>query len=150
MRSKPTLADLRHRLMEIQADVDETIRAIDAVGGSARTTTAMASARPLGRRRPVREVVLEYLDDLGWPANARELATYAAARYGRELPSVRFGSLGADERTAYAKGAVRPVWLCHALSHERGDVVRRQWARSDWALERGSWRPRRPACSISS
>jgi LacI family repressor for deo operon, udp, cdd, tsx, nupC, and nupG len=135
MRSKPTLADLRHRLMEIQADVDETIRAIDAVGPQ-RAAATTPTPRQAGRRRPVREVVLEYLEDLGWPANARELAMYASARYGRELPSVRFGSLGADERTAFAKGAVRPVWLCHALSHERGDVVRRQWARSDWPLER--------------
>jgi LacI family transcriptional regulator len=136
MRSKPTLAELRARLLEIQADVDETIRSIDATSGQARTAPAKPPGRIAGRRRPVREVVLEYLEDLGWPANGRELAMYAAARYGRELPSVRFGSLGADERTAYVKGAVRPVWLCHALSHDRGDVVRRLWARSDWPLER--------------
>jgi DNA-binding LacI/PurR family transcriptional regulator len=136
MRSKPTLAELRDRLLEIQADVDETIRSIDASGGKPRAASSRPAGRLGGRRRPVREVVLECLEDLGWPANGRELAMYASARYGRELPSVRFGSLGADERTAYVKGAVRPVWLCHALSHDRGEVVRRLWARSDWPLER--------------
>ena len=114
---------LRDRLLEIQADVDETIRSIDAAGSQPRVPPAKPAGRITGRRRPVREVVLEYLEDLGWPANGRELAMYASARYGRELPSVRFGSLGADERTAYVKGAVRPVWLCHALSHDRGEVV---------------------------
>jgi DNA-binding LacI/PurR family transcriptional regulator len=136
MRSKPTLAELRDRLLEIQADVDETIRSIDASGGKPRAASSRPAGRLAGRRRPVREVVLECLEDLGCPANGRELAMYASARYGRELPSVRFGSLGADERTAYVKGAVRPVWLCHALSHDRGEVVRRLWARSDWPLER--------------
>jgi DNA-binding LacI/PurR family transcriptional regulator len=136
MPPKPTLADLRRRLTELQADVDDTLQALDTVGRVRREPKARPAVAPPLRRRPVREVVLEYLEDLGWPASGRELAMYAAARYGRELSSERFGSLGADERTAYAKGAVRPVWLCHALNHERGDVVRRLWTRSDWPLDR--------------
>src|SRR5262249_2766313 len=51
----------------------------------------------------------------------------------------RFGTLSRDEERAFSRanqsGAARPVWLCHALTYDRGEPIRRLWARSDWALE---------------
>jgi hypothetical protein len=52
MPPKPTLADLRRRLMELQADVDETIQALDAVRPEPAPTTKAPGAVPVrGRQR---------------------------------------------------------------------------------------------------
>jgi LacI family transcriptional regulator len=46
MESKPTLAELRNRLKELQAGVDETIRALDAVDEAPRAAPATRPPRP--------------------------------------------------------------------------------------------------------
>src|SRR5262249_19789948 len=83
------------------------------------------------RGRPVRALVLDALDDLGWPAYTREIALYCQARYGRVLSPTRFGTLASDEVKSYLKGK-RPqtVWLCFGLTSTRGEAIRRLWARS--------------------
>ena len=97
-------------------------------------------------------MTLDALDDLGWPAYSRELMLYLRARYGRMVNSTRFGTLGSDEITAFGKrdlgnearalndGVRRPgpraVWLCFSLTFDRGEAIKRLWARSDWSLER--------------
>jgi hypothetical protein len=134
VKNDDTYETLQDRLRRLQSELDETIRALDRVERS-QPAAAEGPVEATGRRRPVREIVLECLEDLGWPAYAREISLYAAARYGRELPPARFGSLSADERAAFLGGSVRPVWLCHGLAYERGDGIRRLWARSDWPLE---------------
>jgi hypothetical protein len=107
-----------------------------------------ASPRP----RPLRLMVLDALDDLGWPTYSRELMLYLKARYGRTVTPTRFGTLGSDEVKAFAKrgsgdensatgdgvrrAGPRPVWLCFGLTYDRGEPIKRLWARSDWPLER--------------
>jgi hypothetical protein len=95
------------------------------------------TARTLGpphRSRPVRAHVLDCLEDLGWLTFTRELSQYSAARYGRDIPSNRFGPLTRDEVLSYHKGTPRPVWLCFGLTHDRYEPIKRLLGRSDWPL----------------
>jgi hypothetical protein len=90
-------------------------------------------------RRGVREVVLDSLHVLKCLSYSQHIAGFARAVYGREIAATRFGTLSRDEEHAFERaiqsGARRPVWLCHALTYDRGEPIRRLWARSDWALE---------------
>lgn len=116
-------------------------------------TGPVESPTPVNPRpRPLRLLVLDALDDLGWPTYSRELMLYLKARYGRNVNPTRFGTLGSDEIKAFGNRASsddspatnegirragpRPVWLCFGLTHDRGEAIKRLWARSDWPLER--------------
>jgi hypothetical protein len=88
--------------------------------------------------QPVRNVILDALEDLGWATYSRELALYIQSRYGRRIPPARFGTLANDEMRAYRQGGTpRTVWLCFGLTFDRHQPIKRLWARSDWPLE---WR----------
>lgn len=119
-------ADLEGRLLEVQRQLDE----LDA-GRNDR-------AAPRGHSRkagaPLRNVVLDSIHDLGCLVYSRELQMYLRARVGRVVQPSRFGTLGSDEAAALDKGRPRPVYLCHALTAERGEAIKRLWARSDWPL----------------
>ena len=83
----------------------------------------------------MRDLVLDALDEIGFTCYAQQLMLYIKARYGRELNPTRFGTLSVDEERAYSRGTSRPVWLCHGLTFDRAEPVKRLWARSDWARE---------------
>lgn len=90
-----------------------------------------------GSKRPVRELVLDSLDELGWPAYTREITQYCTARFGREIAATRYGSLMKDEMQAFRPGTSRrPVWLCFALTSDRHQAIKRLLCRSDWPLDR--------------
>jgi hypothetical protein len=90
-----------------------------------------------GSKRPVRELVLDSLDELGWPAYTRELTQYCGARFGREIPATRYGPLMKDEMQAFRPGTNRrPVWLCFALTSDRHQAIKRLLCRSNWPLHR--------------
>lgn len=93
-----------------------------------------AARAPRGRSVPVRDVVLNALEDLGCIAFSRELMLYLQARYGREVPAARFGSLAKDEQAAFESRRPRPVYLAHGLTSERFEAIKRLWGRSDWPL----------------
>jgi hypothetical protein len=42
--------------------------------------------------------------------------------------------LAADELRSFDSSRPRPVYLCHCLTHDRGQAMKRFWARSDWPL----------------
>jgi hypothetical protein len=119
------------------AKVDQALRALDhamhrALAGS---RGHAAPALPSRGTRPVRGLVLDALDDLRWPAYAREISLYRAARYGSEIPLNRFGTLGSDEMKAFDRGSrPRTVWLCFCLTYNRAEPIKRLLARSDWSL----------------
>jgi hypothetical protein len=79
-------------------------------------------------------MLLDCLSDVGLMTYSQQLAIYAKGRYGREIPSTRFGSLSRDEENAARNNRTREVWLCHGLTFDRGEPIRRLWARSDWPL----------------
>ena len=89
---------------------------------------------PRQRQVPLRILVLDSLQDFGTIAYSRELALYLPARYGRKVNASRFGTLGSDEATASKNGRPRPVSLCHGITAERGEAIKRLWGRSDWPL----------------
>jgi len=97
--------------------------------------------RPLGvehnqtASRPVRLLLLDSLDDFQSIAFTRELAIYCRARYDRDIPSTRFGTVADDEVKSYFKGKrPRTVWLCFALTADRAEPIKRVFGRSDWPL----------------
>lgn len=89
-----------------------------------------------GSKRPVRELVLESLDELKWPAYTREITQYCSARFGRDIPASRYGPLVKDEMDAFRPGTSRrPMWICFALTSDRHQGIKRLLCRSDWPLE---------------
>lgn len=118
------------RLLEERKRIDREIERLE------RELSAEGCATTLPRR-PVREVLLDALSELGFPAFSRQLRLYVKARYGREIPQTRFGTLASDEVKAFHRGTSRAVWLCFALLADRFERIGSLWARSDWPLE---WR----------
>lgn len=85
--------------------------------------------------RPLRDMVLDLLQDAGNPLNSLLLASVLRPLHGREIPATRFGTLSNDEAKSFDSSRARPVYLCHCLTHDQGQPVKRFWARSDWPLE---------------
>src|SRR6266508_4090623 len=73
------------------------------------------------RPRPLRLMVLDGLDDLGWMTFSRQMMLYLRARYGRDVSPTRFSSLAKDEIAAFTSKRPRSVYLCHGLVHDRPD-----------------------------
>jgi hypothetical protein len=89
--------------------------------------------------QPLRQALLDALDDLGYPTTSRTLAAFLAARVGREVPSNQFGRVAAQERAAFRRGGegARPVWLGSGVAADGFRPIKRIWGRSDWPLD---WR----------
>ncbi len=84
------------------------------------------------RGRPLREIVLDMLHESRCSLNSLLLASVIGPLHGRKVASTRFGTLSNDEAKSYDSSRVRPVYLCHCLTHDKGQAVKRFWARSDW------------------
>jgi hypothetical protein len=140
----------REEILRIRAELDAMLRDVDRKLGHRTNGNAAAepvdraedvfglvmSSAPKLRGRPVRDLMLDSLEDLASPAYSRELALYCEARYGRKVPAERFGTLASDEIAAYRKApGRRPVYLCFALTADRHEPIKRLLARSDWPLE---------------
>jgi len=93
-------------------------------------------ARPevLKSRVPLRIIVLSQLLDAGTALNSLLLSRLIQARLSKKVPSTRFGTLSTDEEKSYLSRRPRPVYLCHCLSYDTGEPIKRYWARSDWPL----------------
>jgi hypothetical protein len=98
------------------------------------------------RRQPLRQALLDALDDLRYPTTSRTLAAFLAARVGRETPSNQFGRIAAQERAAFRRGGegARPVWLGSGVAADDFRAIKNVWGRSDWALD---WRVVAPTSS---
>jgi hypothetical protein len=94
-----------------------------------------AVLRSASIKRSVRDLVLESLDEIGFPVYSQQLALLIRALFGREVPATRFGTLSVDEERTFARAAPRSVWLAHGLTFDRAEPIKRIWARSDWPLE---------------
>jgi hypothetical protein len=84
--------------------------------------------------RPLRELVLDMLQEAGAPLNSLLLASVIRPLFGRTVPATRFGTLSDDEAKSYDSSRARPVYLCHCLTRDQGQAVKRFWAKSDWPL----------------
>lgn len=133
-RRQARRAVLEAEVQELMARAQAKLREIEGLDVDARRNTTEASGGV--QRRPLRALILDALEEIGSPTYTRELILFLRARYGREVPPTRFGSLSSDERNAFERGGPRPVWLCHGITWDRGEAIKRLWARSDWPLER--------------
>lgn len=126
---------LRQEELELERRLDE-VRSQLSVARQKRGPAPhrRGAARP-AERRPLRELVLDVLNDAGAPLNSLLIASVFQPVYKRDVPSTRFGTLSADEQRSFDSTRPRPVYLCHCLTHDRGQAMKRFWARSDWPLE---------------
>ncbi|WP_145853879.1 hypothetical protein [Trebonia kvetii] len=107
----------------------------EALIGELRRTTS-AGIRRSQPGRPIREVVLEALGELGWPQNARFLEEYLWARQQLQLDSRAFASLRRDELRAWRRSpGARSAYIVPALNPD-GTANPRWLTSSAWELPR--------------
>lgn len=98
--------------------------------------TASAGIRATSPGKPIREVVLEALDQLGWPQNAGFCEEYLWARWQLQLESRAFASLRRDERRAWLRApGARDAYIVPALNPD-GTPNPRWLTSSAWDLSR--------------
>jgi hypothetical protein len=150
-KKREEILRMQAQLREMLSNVDSQLSALSAGDGAELGMAALHpeefrspdNHRPAqgSSRRPVRETLLDVLDDVAWPTYSRELSQLCSALLGRTIQPERFGSLANDEMKSFQRSLegsrVRPVWLCFALTHDRHQPIKRLWARSDWPLD---WR----------
>jgi hypothetical protein len=94
-------------------------------------------------QRPIREVVLDILDELGVPVSPGTLSECGAVWSGMSIPAGRFASIRRDEHNAYRRDPLsRPVWLVPALNAFGFRSIPRLIASSVWEPERKLIGPR--------
>ncbi|MBV5999034.1 hypothetical protein KUU21_05160 [Pseudomonas aeruginosa] len=84
--------------------------------------------------RPLRDITLDMLQEARCPLNSLLLASVIRPLHGRSIPATRFGTLSNDEARSFESSRARPVYLCHCITYDQGQAVKRFWARSDWPL----------------
>jgi hypothetical protein len=98
--------------------------------------TASAGLRATTPGPPIREVVLDALDELGWPQNARFLEEYLWAKRQLQLDSRAFASLRRDELRAWRRSpGARSAYIVPALNFD-GSANPRWLTSSAWDLPR--------------
>lgn len=96
-------------------------------------------ATPRARKpgKPLRELALDALDDLGVPAAPALIADLTAALTGTRPSPSRFASLRRDEENAARRNiAARPAWVVPAISAQQMTAIPRLLSSSSWELER--------------
>ncbi len=87
--------------------------------------------------KPLRELALDALDDLGVPAPPALIADLTAALTGVRPSPSRFASLRRDEENSARRNmAGRPAWVVPAISAQQLTAIPRLLTSSSWALER--------------
>jgi hypothetical protein len=98
--------------------------------------TASAGLRATTPGPPIREVVLDALNELGWPQNARFLEEYLWAKRQLQLDSRAFASLRRDELRAWRRTpGARSAYIVPALNPD-GSANPRWLTSSAWELPR--------------
>lgn len=87
--------------------------------------------------KPLRELALDALDDLGVPSSPALIADLTAALTGVRPSPSRFASLRRDEENAARRNiAARPAWVVPAISAQQLTAIPRLLTSSSWDLER--------------
>ena len=97
--------------------------------------TASAGIRATTPSPPIREVVLQALDELGWPQNAGFLEEYLWAKRQLQLDSRAFAPLRRDERRAWRRAPGARAYVVPALNPD-GSANPRWLTSSAWELQR--------------
>ncbi len=93
-----------------------------------------SGARAPKATRPLRDIVMDLLQEAHCPVNSLLLASVIRPLLGRSIAATRFGTLSNDETSSYDSSRSRLVYLCHCLTCDQGQAVKRFWARSNWPL----------------
>ena len=96
-------------------------------------------AAPRGRKpgKPLRELALDALEDLGVPAAPALIADLTAALTGLRPSPSRFASLKRDEENAARRNlAARPAWIVPAINAAQLTAIPRLLSSSAWSLDR--------------
>ena len=96
-------------------------------------------ATPRARKpgKPLRELALDALDDLGAPAAPALIADLTAALTGDRPSPSRFASLRRDEENATRRNiAARPAWVAPAINAQQLTAIPRLLTNSSWEMER--------------
>lgn len=96
-------------------------------------------AAPRGRKpgKPLRELALDALEDLGVPAAPSLIADLTAALTGTRPSPSRFASLKRDDENAAKRNiAARPAWIVPALDAAQLTAIPRLLSSSAWSLDR--------------
>jgi hypothetical protein len=87
--------------------------------------------------KPLREQVLDALEDLGVPAAPGLIADLTAALTGDRPSPSRFASLRRDEESSCRRNiAARPAWVVPALNADQLTAIPRLLSSSAWPMER--------------
>jgi hypothetical protein len=106
----------------------------ELIGRLRRTTSAGLRASRQGP--PIRAVVLDALNELGWPTNARFLEEYLWAKQQLQLDSRAFASLRRDELRSWQRApGARAAYIVPALNPD-GSANPRWLTSSAWDLTR--------------
>lgn len=98
--------------------------------------TASADIRATRASPPIREMVLDILEELRWPQNSGFLQEYLWAKRQLHLGSRAFAPLRRDERLAWQRAPdARDAYIVPVLNPD-GSTNPRWLARSDWPLPR--------------
>jgi len=121
----------------IAALTAEYQRLADALHFSELEAREIAAPRPKKAARPLRELALDALEDLGVPAAPSLIADLTAALTGSRPSPSRFASLKRDEENAARRNiAARPAWVVPALNAAQLTAIPRLLSSSAWPLER--------------
>lgn len=96
-------------------------------------------ATPRGRKpgKPLRELALDALEDLGVPAAPSLIADLTAALTGTRPSPSRFASLKRDDEHAARRNiSARPAWIVPAISATQLTAIPRLLTSSAWGVER--------------
>lgn len=87
--------------------------------------------------RPLREQVLDVLEEIGVPTSPRLLSEFAVARFLVPIPPERLASLRRDEERAFRKDPLsRPAWVVPALNATSLSAIPRLLSSSSWEVAR--------------
>lgn len=112
-------------------------RLSDALRFSELEAREIATPRARKPGKPLRELALDALDDLGVPVPPALVADLTAALTGDRPSPSRFASLRRDEENAARRNlAARPAWIVPAISAAELTAIPRLLTSSTWSLER--------------
>lgn len=115
----------------------EYLRLSDALRFSELEAREISTPRARKPNKPMRELALDALDDLGVPAPPALIADLIAALTGDRPSPSRFASLKRDEENAARRNiAARPAWIVPAISAAQLTAIPRLLTSSTWDLER--------------
>ncbi len=122
------------KIAELTADYQ---RLSDALRFSELEAREIATPRARKPGKPLRELALDALDDLGAPASPALIADFTDALTGTRPSPSRFASLRRDEENAARRNpAARPAWVVPAISAQQLTAIPRLLTSSTWDLER--------------